>query len=1181
MASAGPSTPLAFSASPDKKDHSSDPSSKDVDPRAKSSTDTNTKARKRTKTGCLTCRKRRIKCGEERPICNNCIKSKRHCDGYNQRVVFKPPIGDWPAAQANALSFHGAVGVVPGGPRAMPGFQQHYPGSAPPGVPFTSQYPRQEGQYAFAQQQQPQHTHHFAVDNVPGRTVAGTYPPEASPGYVPSPTPYGQQQADQSYPAPYSMAPMPAEYTHVSPQMPRTPAQGHRQSVQLPYHHSPEPLEQTHHGYQHVALPVNMGGVQAQQNHYSQAYQYPAQTSAAESYKPAQMLSESEEVMQAADQDVLVWHKMASGMAAGDGERLRLMHHHQKPGGPRQADQHQLPVTSAAQSTLAEQPAPVSHPVPYPARLQHSEYAKTQASTTEILQDAAVEYEDDDYYDVQSDDEMELVSQQALVHRQQRDFEVMMQIQRDSIDDLSVRHYGTFLYTGILDRYRAEWVANPLRNPRTARVFAHFIHATGPSLSIFERRIRNASAMFTEGPVHPSQQSLWTYTLPMLALNNQGLLHGMLALASLHIAKLQDASITPSIKHYAYALKRVHHSVGHPRKRHHVTTIAACLLLAFYEVMLAEHVKWSSHLMGAKQLMVELDFAGMTKLWCKQKAEEEATERQFAYDDPGLIMNPESDQSSDLPDERVVSALVGRQVRYEDHGQVYEEHARVPAMDLTHYETYQDLWWWYFRHDAFQAVISGNQLLMDYSRCSDCPPRAPIGKPDAIYGTHDHSLLLLARIGDFAARDRERKIRAVEMNGGAWRPGLGMPSPSSQAGGSARPGFNASPGQAAMPNRQGSTTGNGIPTPSMPFYGMAPPSGNTTMPAAFASSASQSTPSPGGGSSPASSSTSPIQTQADLEAATSAALSEWTAIRAALTTYASYLGPAFAPLSPEHCTPIPTPFGPALQYRSFDIAVLWAQYHMLTIILARCHPTMPPAAIMAAAVAASTTAGPANDIGRIAAGVMPPPLPSSAPPGERAKLAELNPSIGAALIEVIMPLFFAGIQYTEYAQREWLVVHVADIENRTGWASAGLVANGCQKVWERTGKAGRGPVWVYRREGSSKDERRSGKKAWPAGSSQPDDFAAAGAAERFASYARAHAAAGADASRQQTPPSSAAAASATAASAAAAAAKMPPPSDPDGDATDRRHVWTNPATRVHWAMGILSGEEDVFRPPGL
>ncbi|KAK7190743.1 hypothetical protein DPSP01_006650 [Paraphaeosphaeria sporulosa] len=54
------------------------------------------KARKRTKTGCLTCRKRRIKCGEERPTCANCIQSKRQCYGYNQRVVLKPPTEDWP-----------------------------------------------------------------------------------------------------------------------------------------------------------------------------------------------------------------------------------------------------------------------------------------------------------------------------------------------------------------------------------------------------------------------------------------------------------------------------------------------------------------------------------------------------------------------------------------------------------------------------------------------------------------------------------------------------------------------------------------------------------------------------------------------------------------------------------------------------------------------------------------------------------------------------------------------------------------------------------------------------------------------------------------------------------------------------------------------------------------------------
>jgi hypothetical protein len=37
--------------------------------------------RKRTKTGCQTCRTRRIKCDEHKPDCHNCIKSKRQCGG--------------------------------------------------------------------------------------------------------------------------------------------------------------------------------------------------------------------------------------------------------------------------------------------------------------------------------------------------------------------------------------------------------------------------------------------------------------------------------------------------------------------------------------------------------------------------------------------------------------------------------------------------------------------------------------------------------------------------------------------------------------------------------------------------------------------------------------------------------------------------------------------------------------------------------------------------------------------------------------------------------------------------------------------------------------------------------------------------------------------------------------------
>ncbi|KAF2472028.1 uncharacterized protein BDR25DRAFT_324552 [Lindgomyces ingoldianus] len=47
--------------------------------------------KRRTKTGCLTCRKRRIKCDEAHPICRNCQKSKRECLGYDP--IFKQQPG--------------------------------------------------------------------------------------------------------------------------------------------------------------------------------------------------------------------------------------------------------------------------------------------------------------------------------------------------------------------------------------------------------------------------------------------------------------------------------------------------------------------------------------------------------------------------------------------------------------------------------------------------------------------------------------------------------------------------------------------------------------------------------------------------------------------------------------------------------------------------------------------------------------------------------------------------------------------------------------------------------------------------------------------------------------------------------------------------------------------------------
>src|SRR5271155_6027799 len=41
----------------------------------------------RVRTGCQTCRTRRVKCGEERPECHNCLRTNHVCPGYPQKKL--------------------------------------------------------------------------------------------------------------------------------------------------------------------------------------------------------------------------------------------------------------------------------------------------------------------------------------------------------------------------------------------------------------------------------------------------------------------------------------------------------------------------------------------------------------------------------------------------------------------------------------------------------------------------------------------------------------------------------------------------------------------------------------------------------------------------------------------------------------------------------------------------------------------------------------------------------------------------------------------------------------------------------------------------------------------------------------------------------------------------------------
>ena len=340
-----------------------------------------------------------------------------------------------------------------------------------------------------------------------------------------------------------------------------------------------------------------------------------------------------------------------------------------------------------------------------------------------------------------------------------------------------------------------------------------------------------------------------------------------------------------------------------------------------------------------------------------------------------------------------------------------------------------------------------------------------MGRQDAPYGSMDHLLILMSRLADYAAKDLPRKRRAVY----AAEQRVKAQNEAS----------------AAFPG------GNGGPPP---MYGMIPDPGPIRLPSGFDQTQHDRLYS------------APVPSENEsLDKATQEAEIEHEAITHAFDVFYDHLGPSFAPLSAEHMTPMASPFGPAIYYRSHTIACVVSLYYCGRIILLRTAPGMPPAAMAAAGVAAASTAGYGNLIGRISAGIQ--PVSNTAP---------LNPQHGAALMDSCMGLFHAGVQYRDPAQRGWLITKLRDISRLTGWQTSALIASGCERAWCHAADIGKGPPYERTMNSDAKDDRVAGRSRDP---------------RLLAS--------------------------------------------PPKNNNDRRFVRQNAGTRVYWAMGILSVEEDM------
>jgi hypothetical protein len=122
--------------------------------------------------------------------------------------------------------------------------------------------------------------------------------------------------------------------------------------------------------------------------------------------------------------------------------------------------------------------------------------------------------------------------------------------------------------------------------------------------------------------------------------------------------------------------------------------------------------------------------------------------------------------------------------------------------------------------------------------------------------------------------------------------------------------------------------------------------------------------------------------------------------------------------------------------------------------------------MVATGVAAFQTKGWAKLIGRLCAGLQP----------TNSSTTAAQPSLGAALIESSLCLFFAGIQYQDAGQRGWTITKLRDIARLTGWQSSRSYRFRMRDGMGQSGRGGQGPPYQRTMDPTSKDDGVAGRR---------------------------------------------------------------------------------------------------------
>lgn len=126
----------------------------------------------------------------------------------------------------------------------------------------------------------------------------------------------------------------------------------------------------------------------------------------------------------------------------------------------------------------------------------------------------------------------------------------------------------------------------------------------------------NPNILITSNEDRRGLENFWTYDAPLMALNNPHVLNAILALASVQYANSPegrgaDSKEFNSMTYYHNAVRGLREDIMLQRFPNSLAALTTSLLLAFFETMDGDLVKWFLHMSGARDIIVALDIGSI------------------------------------------------------------------------------------------------------------------------------------------------------------------------------------------------------------------------------------------------------------------------------------------------------------------------------------------------------------------------------------------------------------------------------------------------------------------------------------------------------------------------------------------------------------------------------------------